>query len=129
MTDSGRDLPRATGRRRRAARHERGWSLSQLAVLTGGLFSKSRISNYEQGLRRMSIEVAQVLADALGIVSAAHLLCPDEHQGNGSDAVQCGGPTEDELRLLWKFRRLDEDWRRRVLAVVECMLDCGSVGE
>lgn len=116
MTDSGRDLPRATGRRRRAARHERGWSLSQLAVLTGGLFSKSRISNYEQGLRRMSIEVA-------------HLLCPDEHQGNGSDAVQCGGPTEDELRLLWKFRRLDEDWRRRVLAVVECMLDCGSVGE
>lgn len=48
MTDSGLELTRAIGRRLCAARPERALSLSQLVVLTGGLYSKSRLSNYER---------------------------------------------------------------------------------
>ena len=47
MTDSEFELTREIGRRLRAARHERGLSLAELSALTDGLYSKSRISNYE----------------------------------------------------------------------------------
>jgi transcriptional regulator with XRE-family HTH domain len=56
--------------RLRYVRESQGLSLAALSDLTGGALSKSRISNYEQGIRRMSIEVAQILAEAFGTVSA-----------------------------------------------------------
>ena len=46
------DLAHSISARLRAARQARGVSLSQLSALTDGALSKSRISNYEQGLRR-----------------------------------------------------------------------------
>lgn len=64
-------------RRLRRARSALRLSLAQLAVRTRTL-NKSRITNYEQGVRRMSIEAARELADALGTVSAAYLLGVDE---------------------------------------------------
>jgi transcriptional regulator with XRE-family HTH domain len=78
MKDADRALTKAIGERLRAARHARGLSLSALAALTDGLYSKSRISNYEQGLRRLNSEGAEVLAAALGNVTAAQLLGLDE---------------------------------------------------
>ncbi len=113
MKQTEQALTAAMGERLRAARHARRLSLSELSALTGNLLSKSRISNYEQGLRRMSIEAARTLAEALEIVSPAYLL------GLEQDRSETLAP--DELALLWKFRRLDEDWRSRVLAVAECM--------
>jgi transcriptional regulator with XRE-family HTH domain len=113
MTDSELELTREIGRRLRAARHERGLSLAQLAVLTDGLYSKSRISNYEQGLRRPSIEAVQVLAEALVIVSAVQL--PGVEGGEGN-ALSAG-----EMRLLDAFRRADADWRRRLLDIAEAV--------
>jgi len=113
MTDSELELTRDIGRRLRAARHERGLSLAQLAALTDGLYSKSRISNYEQGLRRPSIEAAQVLAEALVIVSAAQLLGVQGGEGNALSA--------EEMRLLDAFRRVDADWRRRLLDIAEAV--------
>jgi transcriptional regulator with XRE-family HTH domain len=107
MTEAEQALNRAIGERLRAARQARGLSLSELGRLTGGQYGKSRISNYEQGLRRLGIEGALALAEALGNVSAAHLLCVEE----GADEVLAA----DELRLLDAFRRTDEDGRRRVL--------------
>ncbi|NBC15057.1 MAG: helix-turn-helix domain-containing protein, partial [Gammaproteobacteria bacterium] len=86
MADSERELTREIGQRVRAARHERGLSLAQLAALTDGLYSKSRISNYEQGLRRPSIEAARTLADALVIVSAAQLLGVEGGEDNALSA-------------------------------------------
>jgi transcriptional regulator with XRE-family HTH domain len=121
MNEAEQALTRAMGERLRAARRARKLSLAQLSMLTGDLLSKSRISNYEQGLRRMSTEVAQILADALEIVSAVNLLCLDEDHPNGL--------TADELELLWKYRQLDDDWRRRVLAVADCVPERGSVRE
>lgn len=107
MTESELELTREIGRRLRAARHARGLSLAELAALTGGLYSKSRISNYEQGLRRPSVEGAQALAEALGNVSAVHLLCLE---GTEPTAM-----SPEEMRLLDAFRRADADWQRRVL--------------
>jgi DNA-binding transcriptional regulator YiaG len=65
-----RDMSESPAGRLRAARKAMGLSLSQLADLTGGSYSKSRISNYEQGIRRMPPAAAQALAKALGNVSA-----------------------------------------------------------
>ena len=113
MTDSELELTREIGRRLRAARQERGLSLSQLAALTDGLYSKSRISNYEQGLRRPSIEAARTLAEALLIVSAVQLL---GLEGGEDDAL-----SKDEKRLLDAFRRADADWRCRLLDIAEAV--------
>ena len=44
-----------------------------MAERTDGAYSKSRISNYEQGLRRLSVEAAQVVGAALGNVMGAYL--------------------------------------------------------
>lgn len=71
------DLTRKIGQRLRSARQAQGLSLSELSTLTGVL-SKSRISNYEQGIRRMGIEEAQQLAVALVSVTPTYLLGLDD---------------------------------------------------
>jgi transcriptional regulator with XRE-family HTH domain len=73
------DLSAKIGRRLREHRQARSLSLSGLSERTQSL-SKSRISNYEQGIRRMGIEEAQILAEALGGVTASFLLCLDDAQ-------------------------------------------------
>ncbi|MGB5832676.1 MAG: helix-turn-helix transcriptional regulator [Thiohalocapsa sp.] len=97
---------RATGMRLRDAREARGLSLSQLAGLTGDRLSKSRISNYEQGLRRLPVDVSRTLAAALGNVSAVELLCMEQ---------DCPGAQGDEAQLLRRFREADPTARRRIL--------------
>lgn len=113
ITDSEHALNREIGARLRAARQARGLTLTELAALTDGLYSKSRISNYEQGIRRLSIEGAEALAAALGNVSAAHLLCLDD---GGQQRLSA-----DEQQLVDAFRRTDDDGRRRVLGVAGCV--------
>jgi len=88
------------GERLRAARAGRGWSLTELSQRTGGRLSKSRISNYEQGLRQMAPDVAAMLAEALGSVTAPWLLCED------SPALSA-----EEARLLAAWRQGDEAMR------------------
>ena len=61
------------GARIRKARHDAGLSLSGVSERTGGLLSKSRLSNYEQGLRRIGLEEAELIAGVIG-VSAGYLL-------------------------------------------------------
>jgi len=113
MSDTSPTLNRKIGDRLRAIRNDRGLSLSQLSELTGGAFSKSRISNYEQGIRRLSIEGAQILADALGGVTAAHLLCLDEEPSWSGD----------EQRLINCFRQADERGKRAIMDRVDS--ECG----
>ena len=95
------DLTHRSRERLRAARQARGLSLSQLSALTDGALSKSRISNYEQGLRRLSAEPAHILALALGNVSSHNLLCREE--GPGKD--------HDEERLLLLYRSAPPELR------------------
>lgn len=103
-----RDLTKKIGRRLRAARQAQGLSLSGLSSLTGTL-SKSRISNYEQGIRRMGIEQAQELASALVGVTPTYLLCLED-----SDPL-----SEDERGLVERFRRADPRGREAILTFAE----------
>jgi hypothetical protein len=61
------------------------------------VFSKSRIFDYEQRLRRIGLEEVQALAKALGTVSAAYLLCLD-----GKEILSA-----EELGLVRRFRATD----------------------
>ena len=88
------------GERLRASRTATGWSLTELSQRTGGRLSKSRISNYEQGLRQMSPDVAAMLAEALESVTAPWLLCED------TPAL-----SPEEARLLAAWRQGDDAMR------------------
>jgi len=105
MLNTEQDLTQRIGQRLRAARHAQGLSLMQLSERTAGNLSKSRISNYEQGIRRMGLEEAQALSAALGTVSAAYLLCLDDE----------GFLSEQEQTLLTQFRRADSRRRKAIL--------------
>lgn len=107
MADEYPPLNRRIGDRLRAARHAEGLSLTQLSERTDGAYSKSRISNYEQGIRRLGIEGAQTLAKALGSVTAAYLLCVDEDEELA----------EDEKRLIECFRNADQRGKRMILDI------------
>ncbi|MBK1647149.1 helix-turn-helix domain-containing protein [Rhabdochromatium marinum] len=103
------ELNLAIGQRLREARKAQELSLAQLSERTGNTLSKSRISNYEQGIRRMGLEQAQALAQALGTVSPVHLLCLDDSAPELST---------EEQRLVSHFRQLDATGRLRVLEEV-----------
>ncbi|SDX60217.1 helix-turn-helix domain-containing protein [Thiocapsa roseopersicina] len=107
------ELSAAIGLRLRAERHRRKLSLSQLAALTGDILSKSRISNYEQGTRRMGIEEAVLLARALGDVSPVYLMCLED-----SDPLPI-----DEINLLTLYRASDERGRAMIDSVAESEAD------
>lgn len=82
----------------RDARKAQKLSLAVLSARTGEALSKSRIGNYERGLRRLGIEEARALAEALGSVSATYLLCLNDE----------GFLSGEELELLRSFRGTDE---------------------
>ena len=105
---SGMTLNKQIGQRLRAARMAHKYSLSELASRTRTL-SKSRISNYEQGIRRMGIEEAQELSEALDGVTPAYLLCLDD----------TSPLSEDEWRLIQRYRRTDERGRELVQQVAD----------
>jgi len=106
------ELTKQIGLRLRTARKAQGLSLAALAARTSAL-SKSRISNYEQGLRRMGLEEAQVLAAALGTVTATYLLCL-ESEGQISEA---------ESTLLDHYRHADDRGKATILRIAESQAD------
>jgi len=98
------DLTKRIGQRLRLARQQQKLSLADLSARTQSL-SKSRISNYEQGIRRMGLEEAHELSVALGTVTPTYLLCLDDR----------GPLSEQELELVDHFRRTDERGRETLL--------------
>jgi transcriptional regulator with XRE-family HTH domain len=106
------ELTRKIGLRLREARQAQKLSLAALAARTNSL-SKSRISNYEQGIRRMGLEEAQELSVALGTVTATYLLCLD-------DAGLLSGA---ELDLVQRYRRADERGKDTIMQVAETQAD------
>lgn len=103
------ELSAAIGLRLRTERHRRKLSLSQLAALTDDRLAKSRISNYEQGIRRMGLEESVMLARALGDVSPVYLLCLED-----SDPL-----SSDEINLLALYRASDIRGRAMIASVAE----------
>jgi len=112
MTPEHQDLTSKIGLRLRTARKAQNLSLQALATMTGGILSESRISNYEQGLRRLGIEEARLISTALGTVSATYLLCLDDDE-----------PTHQEWELLRCFRRTDDRGRATILGVAASQCD------
>jgi len=104
------DLTQRIGNRLREARHDQQLSLSELAERTG-CYSKSRISNYEQGLRRMGLEESMVLAAALGTVSPTWLLCLDDNPALD----------QDEAALIARYRATDDDSRLRLRELAQTL--------
>jgi transcriptional regulator with XRE-family HTH domain len=104
------------GARLRAARHALGWSLSVLSQRTRPTLSKSRISNYEKGLRRMGLEEAEVLADALGTVTAPYLL-----------GFEVGTRLAARERALIACFRATDERRRAELLVLACTAADGTL--
>jgi len=109
MPKTEEGLTRRIGSRLRTARHGLGLSLTQLSERTGGSLSKSRISNYEQGIRRMGLEQAQTLSGALGSVTAAYLLCLDDE----------AFLNDQEAALIERFRQADARGRKALLKSAE----------
>ncbi len=112
------DLTKRIGQRLRSARHEQKLSLSDLSSRTNSL-SKSRISNYEQGIRRMGLEEAQELAVALGTVTPTYLLCLDD-----KDPL-----SPDERQLVEFFRQTDDRGRKTILELAAGETGFGVVAD
>jgi transcriptional regulator with XRE-family HTH domain len=112
------ELTKKIGLRLRAARKAQSLSLAALAARTSSL-SKSRISNYEQGLRRMGLEEARELASALGTVTATYLLCLDDE----------GTLSEGESALLGLYRQADSRGKETIRNVAESQADYTLPGD
>ena len=108
--ESPAELTQRIGNRLREARHSLQLSLSELAERTG-CYSKSRISNYEQGLRRMGLEESMILAAALGTVTPNWLLCLDDTPPLAPE----------ESALLARYRATDDDGRARLRELAESL--------
>ena len=85
--------------RLRYVREAQGLTQAELSELTDGELSKSRISNYEQGIRRMSLEAARALARP-SAPSPPPISC--------AWTTRCS-LTPDEIELIKKYR--DDRWQ------------------
>ena len=100
-----RELSRSEqiGQRLTSTRIRHGWSIEELAQHTQGAISKSRISNFEGGLRRPDIETVEILADTFGDVSAAWLLTLENRPDSTTEEPK-GEPTRiGEKGSVWGF--------------------------
>ncbi|MFD2112340.1 helix-turn-helix domain-containing protein [Thiorhodococcus fuscus] len=112
------DLTKQIGQRLRAARQEQKLSLSDLSGRTNSL-SKSRISNYEQGIRRMGLEEAHELSVALGTVTPTYLLCLDD-----KDPL-----SPQERQLVELCRQTDDRGRETLIKLAEAEVALGVASE
>ena len=89
-----------TGLRLRAAREASGLSLAALSSKMNSLLSASRISNYEQGTRQMSVDGAISLGKALD-VAPSYLLGLDEDINETPQLVGKFRKSLDCYMLIW----------------------------
>ncbi len=112
MDDAAIQLTRKIGHRLRAARNAHGYSLAELSDRTKVL-SKSRISNYEQGIRRMGLEEAQLLSNALDGLTPTYLLCLDDKSPL----------SREEWELIENYRSSDDRGRETIRKVLGVQVD------
>ena len=103
----------------KAFRVKRGLTTSALSRLTNGEFSTSRISNYETGVRALTIDAAKKLAPHLDATAAQLLNLADNFFAD----VKLGEPQEELLRLLSKVSLRGDADVKRVIGIVRGYLD------
>lgn len=97
------DFKAEIGKRIRAARAAKGWTLSELADKTGGLLSQTRISNYENGDKLPGPDTVALLARALER-RAAYMTCMEDEM---EEALLKNWHTLSEKDRMDFFRRLE----------------------
>lgn len=115
----GKALTQEIGRRLRAERQRQQLSLSELAARTAGKLSKPRISSYEQGRRRMGLEQAVTLAEALGTVTPGDLLCLDGRASYSGD----------ERTLVMNYRLASAHGQAALMAFSQAQVDASHQPE
>lgn len=116
MSNSSIPLSKEIGERLRDARRSAKLTLGDLSERTEWRLSKSRISNYEQGIRRMGVEEARELAAALGTVTPAWLLCVENPMDLGLD----------EMDLINRYRATDARGRALLIGLVSMLSATGD---
>ena len=86
------------GQNLRLLRKERGYTLDQLAELSG--ISKRMISHYETQVKRPAIEKITILADALNVSINELMDIPDKSKAKGEDKTF--------YKILKKVRLIEE---------------------
>jgi len=103
----------------KAFRVKRGLTTSALSRLTNGEFSTSRISNYETGVRALTIDAAKKLAPHLGASPAQLLNLAD----NFFTDVKLGEHQEELVRLLSKVSLRGDVDVKKVIGILNGYLD------
>ena len=103
----------------KAFRVKRGLTSSALSRLTNGEFSSSRISNYETGVRALTIDAAKKLAPYLGVTAAQLLNLAD----NFFNDVKLGEHQEEALRLLTRVSLRGDADVKQVIGILRGYLD------
>tara|TARA_R100000541_G_scaffold46140_1_gene53281 strand:+ start:390 stop:734 length:345 start_codon:yes stop_codon:yes gene_type:complete len=103
----------------KAIRTKRGLSASALSRLTHGEFSASRISNYENGVRALTVDAAKKLAPHLDASPAQLLNLAD----NFFSDVKLGEHQEELMRLLSKVSLRGDSDVKKVIGILNGYLD------
>lgn len=104
------DYKKEIGRRIKAARNEKGWSLVELARRTNDLLSDTRIGNYETGERMPGPAEATILAKTLG-KRPAYLMAVDDiqmHISTQEEALVRNWRALPENERMSRFRELEQ---------------------
>ena len=103
----------------REFRLKRGLSATELARQTEGEFSPSRISNYETGVRQLTIEAAKKLSPHLGASPGQLLNLTD----NFFSDVQLGEHQEELVRILGQVSLRGDSDVKKVIGILRGYLD------
>ena len=91
------EYARAVGQRLRAVRAARGWSLQDVAEVSGGRFKSSVIGSYERASRYISVPRLHSLAEFYGVPLSRLLPLETETAGHRVGASTGGETSTDEL--------------------------------
>ena len=105
--------------RLRDFRLKRGLSATQLSRKTDGEFSSSRISNYETGVRSLTIEAAKKLSPHLGASPGQLLNLTD----NFFSDVQLGEHQEELVQILTEVSLRGDSDVKKVIGILRGYLD------
>jgi transcriptional regulator with XRE-family HTH domain len=103
------DYNKESGRRIRELREGKGWSLKDLSLRTKEVLSRTRIQNYESGLRMVGPSEAVILAHALSS-RPAYIMAVDDTQLPIS---------QQEEKLIRNWRALPENKRMAHFRTIE----------
>lgn len=99
-------------------RQELGYSFQDLANLTG--MSKSTLQRYETGaIKNIPLDKLKVLASALEVAPEWIMGWADDVRMNITYEKLEAVPTEEELRLLKAYRKLNEEGKEKVRDYVD----------